>query len=132
MLCIKLCLGINMNALTNKFTLVLLAIVIIAITAKHSYANSDTLSKNRKTQLVHLVKQDCGSCHGMTLQGGLGPALLSKNLENKPLLFIQNTILYGRAGTAMPPWKPLLSEQEALWIAKQLKQGTIASKTINN
>ena len=23
--------------------------------------------------LEHLVKQDCGSCHGLTLKGGLGP-----------------------------------------------------------
>ncbi len=81
--------------------------------------------KPEKTQLTHIVKQDCGSCHGMTLKGGLGPALLAENLQQKSILFIQNTILYGRSGTAMPPWKTLLTEQEALWIAEQLKQGNI-------
>jgi len=81
----------------------------------------------RQAELTHIVKQDCGSCHGMTLKGGLGPALLVENLENKPILFLQNTILYGRPGTAMPPWKTLLTEQEALWIAEQLKQGNITN-----
>ena len=90
-----------------------------------SYADEQSLSNKRKAQLNHIVKQDCGSCHGMTLKGGLGPALLVENLRGKPLLFIKNTILYGRDGTAMPPWKNLLTEQEALWISQQLKAGKI-------
>ena len=31
----------------------------------------------RRAELVTLVRQDCGSCHGLTLKGGLGPALKS-------------------------------------------------------
>ena len=34
----------------------------------------------RQDQLRYLLRQDCGSCHGMTLKGGLGPALLPDNL----------------------------------------------------
>jgi cytochrome c55X len=96
-----------------------------------SYTYEGSLSNARQNELTHIVKQDCGSCHGMTLKGGLGPALLVENLQDKPILFIQNTILYGRAGTAMPPWKTLLTEQEALWIAEQLKQGNITNKRID-
>jgi len=81
------------------------------------------LSDKRKVELVHMVKQDCGSCHGMTLKGGLGPALLPENLKGKSVLFIQNTIFYGRPNTAMPPWQPILSQQEIIWISQQLKQG---------
>lgn len=92
----------------------------------HSYANNNSLSSTRKAELTHIVKQDCGSCHGMTLKGGLGPALLVEELQNKPILFIKNTILYGREGTAMPPWETLLTEPEALWISQQLKAGNIA------
>lgn len=88
------------------------------------------LTHKRKKQLTHMVKQDCGSCHGMTLKGGLGPALLPENVKDKPILFLQNTILYGRPGTAMPPWKTILTEQETLWIAQQLQQGI--EKGINN
>ena len=35
----------------------------------------------REAQLVRMVRQDCGSCHGMTLAGGLGPALTREALE---------------------------------------------------
>ena len=106
-------------------------LLIFLIVPNQSHANEINLSNARQNELTHIVKQDCGSCHGMTLKGGLGPALLVENLQNKPILFIQNTILYGRAGTAMPPWKTLLTEQEALWIAEQLKQGNINNKHIN-
>ena len=29
----------------------------------------------RQKELVHMVRQGCGSCHGMRLTGGLGPPL---------------------------------------------------------
>ena len=77
----------------------------------------------RQLELMHLLKQDCGSCHGMTLKGGLGPALLPSSLDGKSTDFLVSTILDGRKDTAMPPWRPLLSEDEALWIAQQLKRG---------
>ncbi len=116
-----------MGSLINNFICPLIVTFLIAIPIKQSYANDYSLSKTRQNELTHIVKQDCGSCHGMTLKGGLGPALLMGDLQNKPILFIQNTILYGRVGTAMPPWKTLLTEQEALWIAEQLKQGNMTT-----
>jgi cytochrome c55X len=100
-------------------------IAVFFMLINSSYAGDESLSNIRKTQLTHMVKQDCGSCHGMTLKGGLGPALLPENLKGKSILLLQNTILYGRAGTAMPPWKTLLTEQEVLWISQQLKAGKI-------
>lgn len=118
-----------MSSSIIKRTYSIMAITLMLfIQANQSYADENSLSKARKSELVHIVKQDCGSCHGMTLKGGLGPALLVENLQNKPLLFIQNTILYGRAGTAMPPWKNLLTEQEVLWISEQLKDGKIIAQ----
>jgi cytochrome c55X len=73
--------------------------------------------------LKNLLVQDCGSCHGLTMHGGLGPALLPETLINKPDSLLINTILDGRPGTAMPPWKALLSEEQASWMVKQLRQG---------
>lgn len=78
----------------------------------------------RHLQLLHLLKHDCGSCHGMTLTGGLGPALTRDALADKPLEYLQAMILQGRPGTAMPGWQGLLSEADARWIARQLKEGT--------
>jgi len=99
--------------------------------AGHFKELSKGLSVKRKTQLAHMVKQDCGSCHGMTLKGGLGPPLLPDDVKEKPLLFLQNTILYGRTGTAMPPWKTILTKQEVQWISQGLQEGTFI-ETKNN
>jgi cytochrome c55X len=102
--------------------ILLCASLLPLITSAASIKNAP-LSTKHKQSLIHLLKQDCGSCHGMTLKGGLGPALLPENLKGKPTLLIKNTILFGRPGTAMPPWQGLLTEQEALWLTKQLQQG---------
>jgi cytochrome c55X len=77
----------------------------------------------RKAELTYLLDQDCGSCHGMTRKGGLGPALLPKNLEGKPNELLIATILEGRPGTAMPPWRGQLTEAEAAWLVEQLRHG---------
>lgn len=77
----------------------------------------------RQTELVRLVRQDCGSCHGLTLQGGLGPALLPATLAGKPSDSLAATILHGRPGSAMPPWRRFLNEAEADWIVANLKKG---------
>ncbi len=77
----------------------------------------------RQLELRHLLIQDCGSCHGMTLKGGLGPALRPANLEGKPDDLLINTILLGRPGTAMPPWQPMLTHEEAVWLVDQLRAG---------
>jgi len=111
-----------------KATLSCLALATHLFTIIPAAAAETDLSPERKLQLNHIVKQDCGSCHGMTLKGGLGPALLPEDLKGKPVPFLQHTILYGRTGTAMPPWKTLLTEQEALWISQQLKAGKITNK----
>ena len=77
----------------------------------------------RQQELLELLRQDCGSCHGLTLQGGLGPALLPDALRDKPPELLAATILYGRPGTPMPPWRPFLNEDEALWLAHRIKEG---------
>lgn len=80
-------------------------------------------SAARAQQLIHMVRQDCGSCHGMTLRGGLGPALTPQALQGKPLESLVATILRGRAGTPMPPWQRFMSEAEAGWIVERLLDG---------
>lgn len=80
-------------------------------------------SLERNRELIRMVRQDCGSCHGLTLRGGLGPVLLPEALRDKPLAGLKYTILFGRPGTAMPPWQPFLSEAEADWIVAQLLRG---------
>lgn len=77
----------------------------------------------RARELVHLVRQDCGSCHGLTLQGGLGPALTAPALRDKPRESLVATILGGRPGTPMPPFRGIVAEDEAAWIVDRLAEG---------
>lgn len=74
-------------------------------------------------QLEHLLKHDCGSCHGMTMKGGLGPPLLPTSLKERNEEDIVLIILHGSPAKAMPPWAALLTESDAHWIARRLKQG---------
>jgi cytochrome c55X len=76
-----------------------------------------------EARLTRLVRHDCGSCHGLTLRGGLGPALTATALAGKPSDYVREMILHGRNGTAMPPWAPILSPAEADWIAERLLAG---------
>ena len=77
----------------------------------------------RQRELLVLLKQDCGSCHGMRLTGGLGPALTPEALRTKPAESLAATIYFGRTGTAMPPWRPFLSEAEARWLVARMIDG---------
>ena len=54
----------------------------------------------RQATLEHLLIQDCGSCHGLRMTGGLGPALTPQALAGKPRESLVATILHGRSGTA--------------------------------
>lgn len=77
----------------------------------------------RRAELIELVRQDCGACHGLTLKGGLGPSLEAVALADKDSEHLSFVILHGRRGTPMPPWRGLLSEDEARWIVEALKKG---------
>lgn len=107
----------------NLIIKALMVITIMLLSIIGTYAKAEDLAPNqaRQKELLHLIKQDCGSCHGMTLNGGLGPALTQDVLANKPDLLLVNTILYGREALAMPPWKGILSEAEAVWMVDLLK-----------
>lgn len=98
---------------------VLLGLTAVAV----SMAQAAEPAPARQQELVHLVRQDCGSCHGMRLAGGLGPALLPARLADWPDESLVATILHGRPGTAMPGWQRFMNEAEAGWIVARLKQG---------
>ncbi|MDR9437134.1 MAG: cytochrome c [Thiohalophilus sp.] len=100
---------------------VLLIAGMLAITTTGWSAES--ISNQRAAELRHMVLQDCGSCHGLTLKGGLGPALTPQAIGDKPKDAMLATVLHGRPGTPMPPWSNLLSREEARWIIELLYRG---------
>jgi len=83
--------------------------------------SAEPISPERMASLDHLLHQDCGSCHGMTLQGGLGPALLPERFTDWDIESIADMILYGNPEKAMPPWEGLLSQADARYLAERIK-----------
>jgi cytochrome c55X len=102
-------------------SLIAAGLTVVLTTA--ASAQSPAPDREREHALVRLVRQDCGSCHGLTLRGGLGPSLLPRALRDKPVDSLRATILLGRPGTAMPPWQGILNEADADWILVQLLAG---------
>lgn len=122
----------------------LLVSVLVLTVASAAYSNtqlsggqtsnkqqSQALQKNsnisieRQNELTYMVRQDCGSCHGMTLKGGLGPSLLAERIAVFPKQYLIDAVSHGRQGTPMPPWHSLLTQAEISWIVEQLQAGTL-------
>lgn len=80
------------------------------------------LTQTRQAELQHFLDHDCGSCHGMTRKGGLGSPLDPATLADKADETLVAIIMDGIPGTPMPPWRPLLSEEEAQWIVEKLRE----------
>lgn len=76
----------------------------------------------RQAELLYFLKHDCGSCHGLTRSGGLGSPLLPEALAERSDEDLVEIILEGLPGTPMPPWKALLTEEEALWLVHAIKE----------
>jgi cytochrome c55X len=113
------------------FNMSLLLITLLNPLMANSESNNEqNISPQRQQELTHLLKQDCGSCHGMTLKGGLGPALLPENLADKADYELVGVIKYGRETLAMPGWDGILNTAEIEWLVAQLKQGNFVE--LNN
>lgn len=98
-------------------------LLVLVMAVSGSGVTASELSQQRKQQLTHLLRHDCGSCHGMTLKGGLGPELTANTLAQKSDNSLVSIIMYGRPGTAMPPWKNLITEDDARWLVHFMKTG---------
>ena len=80
-------------------------------------------TRPRQVELLHLLMQDCGSCHGLTPRGGLGPPLLPGDLFHRNDETLVEAIVAGRPGTAMPPWSFEITEEEAAWLVQAMRKG---------
>lgn len=117
------CCSPRLNKRKAGACLALLSSAIVGLAACGMPAAAAPPDARRQGELTRLVRQDCGSCHGLTLKGGLGKSLLPDDLQPLSTEQIADVILEGMAGTPMPPWKGLVQRDEALWIAARLKEG---------
>ena len=101
-----------------------LAGMVIALGVMANAAAAEPISDQRRDELQYLLTQDCGSCHGLTLKGGLGKPLTPDALQVYEDDDLEYVILNGRPGTPMPPWQGVLSREDVRWIVQLLRRGT--------
>ncbi|MCP4002353.1 MAG: cytochrome c [Gammaproteobacteria bacterium] len=101
-----------------------LVLILACLLATASLADPKIPTSQRQQELMQLLLDDCGSCHGMTMNGGLGPPLQQSNLAGKPDEYIFVTIRNGTAGTPMPPWHQFLTDDEIYWMIDVLRKET--------
>ncbi|MDV2116092.1 cytochrome c [Alcaligenes faecalis] len=102
-------------------------VLLSLLCLQEATANEAILTSEQRTSLRTLLHQECGSCHGLLLKGGLGPALTAEALQGQSPEQIALTILHGRPGTAMPAWNRFLRPAESLWLAHFLLQNSEAA-----
>ena len=100
-----------------------LAASVLLLTGYSANAADAVPGPQRQRELVHLVRQECGFCHGLRLTGGLGSPLTASAMKDKPAETMVAVILYGIPGSAMPGWQPFLTQAEAVWIVDKLQEG---------
>ncbi len=115
-----------MRSLVMRSLVILVPVILVLSQPVLSYAQTNVQpDAERQKELTYMVQQDCGSCHGMTLKGGLGPSLLPERIAAFPRQYLMDAVTHGRPDTPMPPWKPILTEGEIQWIVEQLQLGQL-------
>lgn len=101
-----------------------LALLLVSVCLPLGASHAAEVTAPRAAELENMVLQDCGSCHGLTRKGGLGPDIRAKTLADYAPEGLAGIIKYGIDDTPMPPWGPLLSDDEISWIAEYLLKET--------
>ncbi len=107
----------------RSYFIPLCVVMILALIPVATKAWSGELGPERQAEILHLLRHDCGSCHGITLKGGLGPPLRPEEIGDISDEALVETILNGRPGTPMAPWRISLNVAEAGWLVQRLKEG---------
>lgn len=115
--------GSDRYRLRRARILIAMGTAVLITTSVALGADETAPAPARQRELIQLLRQDCGSCHGLTLQGGLGSALTPRALAGKSAAMLRDVILNGRAGTPMAPWRPFLNQAEATWLVEQMRNG---------
>ena len=104
-------------------------IPIIALAALLLVAAANlSADKTRQEEISYLLKQDCGSCHGLRMKGGLGPPLLASKLAGKPDEYLRIIIAKGSPANGMPPWEALLSDTDIDYLIHLLRTDAVVKE----
>lgn len=101
---------------------------VLSLAVVPAWAAPASPGGGRAAELLHLLHHECGSCHGLTLGGGLGPPLGPAALAGKADEALVDVILNGMPGTPMAPWGLHLRAEEAAWLVRRLKRGLVDAR----
>lgn len=90
-------------------------------------APSPTSAAEQFKPVVKLYQDACSGCHGPQRQGATGPALIPQRIGGVGDEFIKTILLNGRPGTAMPPWKGVITDSQISDLISYIKSPVEAS-----
>ncbi|MFA5215461.1 cytochrome D1 domain-containing protein [Sulfuricurvum sp.] len=76
-------------------------------------ASIPLIAGESKMDVAKMFEKECQGCHGPNHEGGVGSSLDPKIIGKKNAYFLVETIMGGRAGTAMPSFKGKMNKEDA-------------------
>ncbi|MBF0263906.1 MAG: c-type cytochrome [Gammaproteobacteria bacterium] len=98
------------------------AVAITLVLLAYSSVVAADVTQSRRQEIKQFVLEECTYCHGMKLQGDVGPPLQHYNLRLLPDGYIAEYIRVGRPGTRMRSWGDAFTREELKWLAQWLKR----------
>ncbi|WP_345993078.1 cytochrome D1 domain-containing protein [Sulfurimonas sp. HSL-1716] len=86
---------------------------LIVSAAALAVVSSGLLADTSNMDVAKVFERECQGCHGPNHEGGVGADLRPAKIAKKNTYMLAETILNGRAGTAMPPFKNKFTQADA-------------------
>jgi len=77
------------------------------------FATLPLMAGESKMDVAKMFEKECQGCHGPNHEGGVGSSLDPKVISKKNAYSLVDTLLGGRAGTAMPAFKDKMNKDDA-------------------
>ena len=90
-----------------KFNKLVISAAFLAATTSSLLAGTSSMDVEK------MFEKECQGCHGPNHEGGVGSDLRPTQIKKKNSYMLAETILSGRAGTAMPPFAEKMNKGDA-------------------
>ncbi|OIP53374.1 MAG: nitrite reductase [Helicobacteraceae bacterium CG2_30_36_10] len=90
-----------------KLKKLVISVAALAVVSSGLFAGTSSMN------VEEMFEKECQGCHGPNHEGGVGSDLRQKVIADKNAYTLSETILNGRAGTAMPQFKNKFTKEDA-------------------
>ncbi len=90
-----------------RFNKLVMSVAALAVVSSGLFAGTSNMDVEK------VFEKECQGCHGPNHEGGVGSDLRPKVISKKNAYMLAETILNGRAGTAMPQFKESFTKADA-------------------